>query len=95
MKFTVYTDKPGRMLLLRAGAAEATLIFRTRKGKHGGSCNRSACQAPGAMFYNKSTRAYYCYACAKAINAVNRDDCMRLYGVPDLCEYAEVPHVEA
>lgn len=37
------------------------------KGKKDGNCNRSACQEPGAYFYNTATRAYYCIACARDI----------------------------
>lgn len=37
------------------------------KGKIGGSCNRTACQAPGATWFNTSTRAYYCEPCARDI----------------------------
>jgi hypothetical protein len=39
------------------------------KGKPGGSCNRVACQASGAVYYNRSTRRYYCPECAARINA--------------------------
>ena len=39
------------------------------KGKHGGNCNREACQKPGATWYNQSTLAYYCGECAHAINS--------------------------
>lgn len=39
------------------------------KGTKGGNCNRTACQQPGADFYNKSTRAYYCRKCAEMIQA--------------------------
>jgi hypothetical protein len=43
------------------------------KGFFGGSCNREACQAPGADYYNRSTRRYYCRACAHSINRANAD----------------------
>lgn len=56
------------------------------KGAFEGNCNRLSCQAPGAIFYNKSTRKFYCEACAEAINVVNSVDAMRLYGVWKLCE---------
>jgi hypothetical protein len=39
------------------------------KGEKGQRCNRTACQAPGAYWYNHSTRAYYCGTCAELINA--------------------------
>lgn len=38
------------------------------KGKEGCNCNRTACQQPGALFFNCGTRAWYCYECAKDIN---------------------------
>ena len=57
------------------------------KGKKGGRCNVTACQKPGAMWFNKSTEAYYCEDCAREINwPGGRADTMRLYGVPLLCE---------
>ncbi len=31
-------------------------------------CNRSACRAPGPRWWNASTRAFYCAACAEGIN---------------------------
>ena len=39
------------------------------KGKEGKNCNRTACQAPGAYFFNKGTRAWYCRHCAEQIEA--------------------------
>lgn len=57
------------------------------KGKKGGRCNVTACQQPGAWYFNKSTRAYYCQDCAREINwPGGRADTMKLYGVPLLCE---------
>ena len=60
------------------------------KGVKGGSCNRSSCQAPGAVWFNHSTRAYYCPACAADLNRVNRRDAMELYG-HDLCSLDPAP----
>ena len=51
------------------------------KGKLGGACNRAACLAPGANWWNTGSRAYYCERCA---NLINEDGCRR-YGQPDLC----------
>lgn len=48
---------------------------KTDKGKKGGSCNRRACQRPGAAFYNQSTRAWYCPPCAHKINDANPGLC--------------------
>lgn len=54
------------------------------KGKQNGRCNVTSCQAPGATWFNHSTRAWYCRPCAMAINRVNRVDAMRFYG-HELC----------
>lgn len=40
----------------------------TQKGKLHGNCNRTACQCPDALYFNTSTRAYYCLPCASKIN---------------------------
>lgn len=37
------------------------------KGLLNGRCNRTACQQPGATYFNTSTRAYYCEPCARDI----------------------------
>lgn len=58
------------------------------KGKKYGLCNVTACQKPGAKWFNKSTKAYYCEHCATGINwSGGHADCMELYGTPYLCEY--------
>ncbi len=44
------------------------------KGEKGKNCNREACQAPGAYWYNHSTQRYYCTTCARLINSANRND---------------------
>jgi hypothetical protein len=55
------------------------------KGSFGGPCNRTACQRPGASWFNHSTRAYYCTECAGLINwPGGRADAMRLFG-HDVC----------
>lgn len=33
------------------------------KGQEGGSCNRSACQAPNAIWFNHGSRSWYCRSC--------------------------------
>lgn len=33
------------------------------KGQEGGSCNRTLCQAPGAVWYNHGSHAWYCAGC--------------------------------
>lgn len=34
------------------------------KGVKGGNCNITACQSPGAHFWNKAMNRYYCHYCA-------------------------------
>lgn len=52
------------------------------KGRYNGNCNRAACQKPGATWYNRSTLAYYCPACARTINNVSSiEDVRRLFGI--------------
>ncbi len=58
-------------------------IYPADKGKFGGSCNRSACLDRLAVFYNYSTRKYYCAECAYTLNRVNQD-ANDLFG-HDLC----------
>ncbi len=54
------------------------------KGHKNGSCNREACQAAGAIYFNFSTTKYYCGHCARDLNLANYQDAHRLYG-HDLC----------
>ena len=57
------------------------------KGLKAGNCNVTACQKPGAVYFNKSTRAYYCAHCAEEINwPGGRADTRSLYGTDYLCE---------
>lgn len=44
------------------------------KGKKGGHCNLTACQKPGAYYYNHGSMAYYCESCAHMLNRVNTRD---------------------
>jgi hypothetical protein len=43
------------------------------KGKKAGSCNRTACQRPGAVWWNRGSYAFYCGDCAHMLNRANRD----------------------
>lgn len=61
------------------------------KGQKGGNCERSACQKPGAEWWNASTQAYYCGACARDINLWSLIDngfriCFFGVGEPTFCE---------
>lgn len=58
---------------------------KSDKGKENGSCNRQACQAPNAIYFNQSTERYYCRDCARDINRANRAESIRLYGNDKLC----------
>lgn len=67
-----------------------TLNVDALKGRKGGFCNVTACQKPGAYYYNKSTQKYYCEHCASEINWPGGwADCLELYGTHLLCEYEE------
>lgn len=48
--------------------AEVTTLDPKLKGVQGGNCNRTACQKPGATWFNRCTQAYYCRSCARLIN---------------------------
>jgi hypothetical protein len=56
------------------------------KGEFNQQCNRTACSNDEAIFFNHSTKKYYCAACAKLINEANYSDSMRLYG-HELCTF--------
>jgi len=43
------------------------------KGVKDGNCNRTACQAPNAIWWNTGTRAYYCHHCAITIQRSEND----------------------
>lgn len=49
------------------------------KGLYKGNCNRTACQQPGAIYFNHSTEKYYCAACAELINQAN-PEAYKMYG---------------
>jgi hypothetical protein len=43
-------------------------VVRARVAPADALCNRRACKAPGANWWNPHTRAWYCRPCAIAIN---------------------------
>ena len=49
------------------------------KGQYAGSCNRTACQKPNAVYYNHSTRLYYCGECAILLNNANPES-LKIHG---------------
>ena len=76
---TSWTDMGGvrhaTMLVNEHGIARSQSEMET-KGKYGGLCNRSACLAHNAFWWNRGSRAYYCQDCAYLINKEfrHRDD---------------------
>ena len=54
------------------------------KGDFLGECNRTACSASPATYFNYSTRKFYCDCCALLINQANHADAIRAYG-HELC----------
>jgi uncharacterized protein YmfQ (DUF2313 family) len=65
-----------------------TVIVKPDKGHFGGSCNRTACQAPNATWWHMDTHAYYCRKCAFMLNVMHAADALRLYGGPLLREHS-------
>lgn len=53
------------------------------KGVKDGNCNRTACQRPGASWYNRVTQAWYCPHCARLINSHCGKDEEPLCAKPD------------
>lgn len=45
------------------------------EGQQERNCVRTACKAPGATWWNRSTRAWYCKPCAMKINDQNGEIC--------------------
>lgn len=68
--------------LVRIGGNMRTHAFRPpvqpkapkNKGQFKGLCNRSACLAPGADWYNRGSYAFYCGSCAHLLNDANKND---------------------
>lgn len=60
------------------------------KGHKGGSCNRTACQAPGAWWYHHDTHAFYCRHCARELNKMHAEDALRIYGHDLLTDAAPI-----
>lgn len=63
--------------------------FPADKGLWGGRCNRGSCLKPNAVFFNRSTRAFYCFKCARLLNDVNRKEAEALYGGLLCVEYVD------
>lgn len=57
------------------------------KGNYNEECNITSCQRPNsAVWFNHSTRKYYCGSCAKRLNedVFNKRDAQEMFGHP-LC----------
>lgn len=57
------------------------------KGEYNQECNITSCQKPNsAVWYNHSTRKYYCSSCARRLNTdvFNKRDAMQMFG-HELC----------
>lgn len=73
----VSVDKEGRPRDYLGNHASAFLVGHMPekdKGLPGGSCNRTSCQRPNAVFKHASNGAYYCWECAGAINRACMED---------------------
>jgi hypothetical protein len=67
---SVYVDSDGRPRDALGNHASAFLVGHKPekdKGEAGGSCNRTACQRPTAVFKHSNGK-YYCGQCARDIN---------------------------
>lgn len=58
------------------------------QGSFNGICNRGVCEEKPAIYYNHSTRKYYCPGCASIINEWNHQEAMVKYG-HELCTKGE------
>ena len=65
-------SKVGEKIVVQEPSRHQESGDKPDKGLKNGSCNRRGCQKPGATWFNKGTRAYYCESCAEKINGFNR-----------------------
>lgn len=65
------------------------------KGQKGGLCNRSACLAPGATWYNWGSLAHYCFECSVMLNwdSFNARDAFEQKGMA-LCQPTDITPAE-
>lgn len=57
----------------------------SKKGEENGRCNRTACDTTkGVIWFNHSTRKWYCAKCARDLNHYNQGDAHKLFG-HELC----------
>jgi hypothetical protein len=80
-----YTDRLTKRRKAKAPDVSTDLLsqpimHKSDKGEQGGSCNRTACQRPGAVWFHQDTRRWYCTTCARELNRANHADAMRIYG---------------
>ena len=48
--------------------------LKADKGHKAGSCNRTACQRSGAVWWNRGSYSWYCTDCAVMLNRANAGD---------------------
>lgn len=60
------------------------LNLRSIKGVKDGVCNIETCDNKPAVYYNFSTRRWYCQECAIKLNVANMDDALNMFG-HELC----------
>jgi hypothetical protein len=80
-KFKPRSISTGAFLREQAQQPGVTKPDPALKGKKDGNCNVTACQQPGATWWNVGSKAYYCEGCATMINI---DACER-FKQPHLC----------
>jgi hypothetical protein len=59
-------------------------VLNEDKGQFNGSCNRTACQAPHAIWWNRGSHSHYCARCKTILDFANRHEAMQLFHGP-LC----------
>ncbi|MDE4297125.1 hypothetical protein PXK56_18230 [Phaeobacter gallaeciensis] len=62
---------------------------KTKGQMHNGICNTTACDRPGAIYWNSMTHGFYCRHCADGINFKDYI-CKPVEGKPDLIEMDEI-----
>lgn len=67
-----------------------------KKGHYNGLCNRSACLAPGATWYNRGSYAFYCANCAWDLSndPFNKKDAQKLFGGPLCIEITDLKELD-
>lgn len=65
-------------------------MLHLTKGFHRGHCNRQSCLSPeDVVWFNHSTRKFYCKECAIELNEMNKKEAIEFYG-HDICLQMDV-----